>query len=84
MPISQKFWEWGCPKRGKCQYHCDTALLESEKTLGTRLIFGILNFLLKIADLAVRQHASCAHNSARGEDLVPFTPEILKLPTKKL
>ena len=24
MPIPLGFWEWGCPKRAGCPYHCDT------------------------------------------------------------
>ena len=27
MPISPGFWEWGCPKRGGCPYHCDSATI---------------------------------------------------------
>ena len=33
MPTSLRFWEWGCPKRRECLYHCDTAtILAIEKT----------------------------------------------------
>ena len=36
MPKTQGLWEWGCPTR------CDTAILENEKTLGTRLALTVM------------------------------------------
>ena len=36
MPKKLGLWEGGCPKR------CDTAILENEKTLGTRLALTVM------------------------------------------